>query len=127
MPGRNAGILDKCPPRLTRRFLLIVPVAGLFGLLCPPDCAFGWGHEGHAVVALIAEHYTSPTALSRARDLLDGASIDSIARWPDDYRHDHPETGPWHYIDIPLADSGIDMARECPNGDCVVAQTKIEF
>jgi hypothetical protein len=42
----------------------------------------------------------------------------------DDYRRDHPETGPFHYIDIPLADSKIDMARECPDGQCVIAQTE---
>jgi hypothetical protein len=54
---------------------------------------------------------------------VDGATIDSVASWAD-YRHDHPETGPWHYIDIPLADSKIDLARECPNGACVVVKTE---
>ena len=63
-------------------------------------------------------------ALAKARDLLGGNTIDSVASWADDYRHDHPETGPWHYIDIPLADSKIDLARECPNGDCVIAKTE---
>jgi hypothetical protein len=28
------------------------------------------------------------------------------------------------YIDIPLTDSEIDMARDCPNGQCVIAQTE---
>jgi S1/P1 nuclease len=40
------------------------------------------------------------------------------------HSHDHPGAGPWHYIDIPLADSKIDLARECPNGDCVIAKTQ---
>ena len=47
-----------------------------------------------------------------------------MASWADDYRRDHPETRPWHYIDIPLPESKIDMARECPNGQCVIAQTE---
>jgi len=42
----------------------------------------------------------------------------------DEYRHGHPETGPWHYIDIPLADSKLDLAHECANGDCVIAKTE---
>jgi hypothetical protein len=63
-------------------------------------------------------------ALANARDLLDGSTIDAVASWADEYRRDHRETGPWHYIDIPLADSKIDLARECPNGDCVIAKTE---
>ena len=50
--------------------------------------------------------------------------IDAVASWADEYRSDHPETGPWHFVDIPLADSKIDMARECPNGDCIIAKTE---
>lgn len=93
-------------------------------LLCPLRGVFGWGHEGHDVVALIAEHYMTPAALRRAGDLLDGAAIDSVASWADDYRRGHPETGPWHYINIPLEDSRIDMARECPDGGCVIGKTE---
>jgi len=99
-------------------------LAAAVALFCPLRAVFGWGHEGHAVVALLAEHYMTPAAVTRADDLLGGNTIDSVASWADDYRHDHPETGPWHYIDIPLADSKIDLARECPNGDCVIAKTE---
>jgi hypothetical protein len=76
------------------------------------------------VVALLAEYYMTPAALTRAGHLLDGATINSVASWADDYRRDHPETGLWHYINIPLADSKIDLARECPNGECVIAKTE---
>jgi hypothetical protein len=31
-------------------------------LVCVPCLAFGWGHEGNVVIALIAEHYMSPAA-----------------------------------------------------------------
>jgi hypothetical protein len=75
-------------------------------------------------VGLIAEKYMTPAARAKAESLLGGGTIDSVASWADDYRHDHPETGPWHYIDIPLADSKIDLARECPNGNCVVVKTQ---
>jgi len=99
-------------------------MASALGLIWPCRAVLGWGHEGHTVVGLVAEHYMTGAALAKARDLLGGNTIDSVASWADDYRHDHPETGPWHYIDIPLADSKIDLARECPNGDCVIAKTE---
>ena len=82
------------------------------------------GHEGHQAIALIAEKHMTQDALVKAGYLLDGSAIDGVASWADDYRRDHPETGSWHYIDIPLADSKIDMARECPNGDCVIGKTE---
>jgi hypothetical protein len=96
----------------------------LLTLTAAPALSFGWGHEGHEVVALIAEHYMTGAALARTNDLLGGATLDSVASWADDYRRDHPDTGPWHYIDIPLPESKIDMARECPNDQCVIAQTE---
>ena len=80
--------------------------------------------EGHAVIALVAEHYMSKAALANASNLLGGSTIEAVASWADDYRREHRETGPWHYIDIPLADSKIDLARECPNGDCVIGKTE---
>lgn len=101
-------------------------MACALALLWP--CRFGlaWGHEGHTVVALIAEKYMTQEAIATAGNLLDGSTIDAVASWADDYRRDHRETGPWRYIDIPLADSKIDLARECPKGDCVLVKT-VEF
>jgi len=93
-------------------------------LAATPSPGFAWGREGHQIIALIAEKNMTPTALARAQAILGGDSLADVASWADDYRRDHPETGPWHYIDIPLADSKIDMARECPDGQCVIAQTE---
>src|SRR5262249_39981878 len=94
--------------------------ASLILLPAAAPMVFAWGKEGHQVVALIAEHYMTVDARAKAGELLDGGTIDAVASWADEYRRDHPETGPWHYIDIPLVDFKIDMARECPQGDCVV-------
>jgi len=96
----------------------------VLALILPSLPGFPWGYEGHQVIALIAMKYMTADAQARAGDLLDGSAIDAVANWADDYRHDYRETGPWHYIDIPLADSKIDLARECPDGDCVIAKTQ---
>ena len=98
--------------------------ASLALLFLAAQMGFAWGHEGHKVVALIAEHYMTSAALAKTRDLLGAGTIDSVASWADDYRRDHPESGPWHYINVPLTDSKIDMARDCPNAQCVIAPTE---
>jgi hypothetical protein len=46
----------------------------------------------------------------------------SIASWADQVRQQRRDTGPWHYIDIPIDKPHLDMARDCPKGDCVIAK-----
>jgi hypothetical protein len=111
-------LLEVVVRKLLRAMFLVL------ALILSSSTGFPWGREGHQVVALIAEKYMTARALSKAGDLLDGSAVDAVASWADEYRQDHRETGPWHYIDIPLTDSKIDLARECPNGDCVIAKTK---
>jgi hypothetical protein len=96
----------------------------MLALILSSSPSFPWGGEGHQVVGLIAMKYMTTAAQAKAGDLLGGSAIDAVASWADEYRRDHGETGPWHYIDIPLADSKIDLARECRNGDCVIAKTE---
>lgn len=57
--------------------------------------AIAWDHVGHVTEAWLDEvldHH--PDARARNRD---GAAI-----WPDLIRRERPETGPWHYINLPL-------------------------
>jgi hypothetical protein len=84
---------------------------------------FSLGHEGHTVVGFVVEHYMTDAALTKAVMFSAGARFDAVRSWADDYRHNRPETGPWHYIDIPLGESKIDLCRECPNGQCVLIKT----
>jgi S1/P1 Nuclease len=116
--------MNRLAPSRNRSWRSSLVLASVLTLLSPCRSALGWGRERHQIVALIAERYMTDEARAKASDLLHGNTIDGIASWADDYRRDHPETGPWHYIDIPLADSKIDLARECPNGDCVVVKTE---
>lgn len=83
---------------------------------------FGWGGEGHALVARIAWEQLSPEAKAQVAAILGpNQTMVSIASWADDVRRQRPESGPWHYIDIPLDKPHMDMARDCPQGACVVA------
>jgi hypothetical protein len=71
---------------------------------------------------ILAEHYMRLETAARMRELLAPESPEEASAWADEYRHGHRETGPWHSIDI--RDSKIDLARECSNGDCVIAKTQ---
>jgi hypothetical protein len=45
--------------------------------------------------------------------------------WADDIRAQKPETGPWHYIDIPLGTKHIEISKFCePPGGCVTQALK---
>jgi hypothetical protein len=78
-----------------------------------PSC-WAWGREGHRLTALVAEHYLTPEAKAQIAVLLNRETIEDIASWADDYRTTHPETAPWHFVDIPKADAKFDRDRDCP-------------
>jgi hypothetical protein len=97
-----------------------VVLTGLF-LACYPLLA--WGPEGHILVARIAEAQLTPAVRARVAEILGpGKTMESVASWADAVRNQRRETGPWHYIDIPIDKPHLDMARDCPKGDCVIAK-----
>jgi hypothetical protein len=99
-----------------RKFAVIAVVAG-----CLPT--FAWGPEGHSLVARIAHAQLTPAARARVDAILGpNTTMASIASWADEVRRTRATTAPWHYIDIPIDKPHLDMARDCPKGDCVIAK-----
>jgi S1/P1 Nuclease len=85
--------------------------------------ALAWGPEGHALVARLAEAQLTAAAQARVAEILGpDTTLASISSWPDQVRRSRPETAPWHYIDVPIDRPHVDMARDCPKGDCVIAK-----
>ena len=76
--------------------------------------AFGWGREGHRLVALVAADHLSPVAIENVKVLLGRETMADIASFGDDYRSEHPETGQWHYVDIPGTEKVYNRDRDCP-------------
>jgi len=84
---------------------------------------YGWGPEGHTLVARIAEAQLTPAVHARVVEILGpDASMASVSSWADEVRRTRQETAPWHYIDIPIHKPRLDMTRDCPKGDCVIAK-----
>jgi hypothetical protein len=63
-----------------------------------------WGVTGHRTVGKIAEDHLTPKALAGVRDLLGPQSLADVSTWADELRGnpDYRQTGPWHYINLPL-------------------------
>jgi S1/P1 Nuclease len=90
-----------------------------------PHQARAWGPEGHAMIAEIAEARLSDAAKSQIAMLLaidesHAQHLDQIASWADAVRPSRPETGPWHFVDIPLDIAKYDATRDCVGGNCIV-------
>jgi len=78
-----------------------------------PQCR-AWGREGHRLTALVAEQYLTSETKAQIVQLLHTETLADVAPWADSYRSDHPETGKWHYVDIPKAEENFDRLRDCP-------------
>ena len=90
-------------------------------VLCGTIPLFGWGTEGHSLIARIAEAQLTPAVRAKVVEILGpNVSMASVASWGDEIRRARAETGPWHYIDVPIDQPHLDMTRDCAKGDCVI-------
>ena len=78
-----------------------------------PECR-AWGREGHRLTALVAQQYLTEQTRAAIAELLHKEALVDVAPWADDERNAHPETGRWHYVDIPESSQSIDRGRDCP-------------
>jgi S1/P1 Nuclease len=77
--------------------------------------SLAWGTKGHQVIARIAEERLSSRARRGVSDLLDGASLESVANWADMVKTGR--TG--HFVPIPRDENSYDAGKHCP-GDCLI-------
>ena len=56
----------------------------------------------------------TPAAQAQVKELLGTETLADVAPWADEYRTQHPETGKWHYVDIPKDQEKYDRTRDCP-------------
>jgi S1/P1 Nuclease len=93
-------------------------VAALILCVTAPQ-AGAWGREGHRLTALVAEAYLTPETKAQVDELLHAdarggkETLADVASWADEYRTGHPETAPWHFVDIPK-DRNFDRSLDCP-------------
>jgi hypothetical protein len=84
--------------------------------------ALGWGGVGHRAAAKLTEARLTPKARAAVALLLEpDETLASISTWADQFRSEHPETGPWHYVNVPIDEPRYDT-RFCPPEGCVVSK-----
>ncbi|GIU76979.1 MAG: endonuclease [Bryobacteraceae bacterium] len=82
---------------------------------------YGWGPEGHRLIAEIAWKHATPTARAGIAQLLpEGETLISIAPWADEIRPQRRETAPWHYINIPVEAPQGEWRPYCPGDECII-------
>jgi hypothetical protein len=89
--------------------------------LALPSPALAWGKAGHRVVATLAMSLLTPNARSQVADLLGPhVTLAEVATWADEIRSNRPNTGPWHYVNLPRDATAYDATRDCARG-CVIS------
>ena len=108
--------------RFSDRSASLTLVALLCILLWAPfeKSARAWGRLGHRSAAKLTQLRLNPTAkLAIAKLLEPGESLADASIWADEHRRSMPETGPWHYVNIPLTEERY-SSKFCPEQGCVV-------
>jgi hypothetical protein len=106
-------------PVMRKRTLLIVAP-----MLILAARGLAWGHEGHRIIAGIAQERLTPAAKAEVGRLMGTDQLASFATWADDIRPQRRETARWHYVNIPSSAKNYDRERDCLDGDCVVEKLK---
>jgi len=98
---------------------------------------YAWGPEGHMIVGRIAEQQLTPRTALEVQALLNTAPTSplvtmanfNIVNWADEIRPTHPETAPWHFVDIPFDATHYAPERDChaPEGCIITAIEKFRL
>jgi nuclease S1 len=87
-----------------------------------PTAAFGWGRLGHRASARLTERLLSPAARAGVAAILEpGETLISASTWADEVRRDFPESGPWHYVNVPIGAPNY-SDKFCGTKGCVIAK-----
>jgi hypothetical protein len=98
----------------------VLIIASLIILRASP--ALCWGPKGHEVVVRLALKLMKPEERKAVIELLGSDNPAWIGNWADrEERKNHPETKPWHYVDIPARAAKYKESRDCQN-PCIITQ-----
>jgi hypothetical protein len=119
-------------PRPARRLRRAWLLAAL--LIALPGLAQAWGKPAHRLVAGLAEAQLRPSARAEATRLLatEGAAhLAEVSGWADEVRKAGGErardTRRWHFVNFDRDSCEYAPARDCPDGDCIVAAINRQF
>jgi len=102
---------------MKHRLILAIIVLSVSG-----SASFGWGPEGHYIVARIAELNLTPRTKTAVAELLGKESLTDVATWADEIRKrdDYAWSRKLHGATVAGDAPSFEMKRDCPDG-CVVS------
>jgi hypothetical protein len=110
------------------RLRLILPAVAALACLLGPAPARAWGAKAHRVIARLAQDQLGPGAAAAVARLLAGEpdpTLAGVAYWADELRETGTDLGrataAWHYVNFADGTCRYKPARDCPDGNCVVA------
>lgn len=86
-----------------------------------------WGRLGHRLAGHLADRHLTPKARAAIRGLLEpGESMADASTWADEHRRDIKESGPWHYVDVPLSEDRYDnrFAGDVPEKGYIIPKIR---
>jgi nuclease S1 len=110
-------------PGSPRRRLCFTLALSLLITLQSATPALAWGRLGHRVISRFAKKHMTEKARDALAELLEPTeTIADASTWADEHRRQLPETAPWHYVDVPLAELAYDKkwSADDPKHGCVV-------
>ena len=109
--GAGARVSLKLHARERESALGVGPADDDPAILLDGDVQATFNADGHRVIALMARQdlmQRSQKAMTQVQKVLDNGGRDLLAAatFPDDIRNTHPETKPFHFVDLPFEDGG---------------------
>ncbi len=126
--GNKSMRMSESPPSQTeirvaeaRPNRVWVTAIALSAIILMPGSGWSWGRIGHEVSSRMAEERLAPAALAVVRMLLGpGVSLAEASTWADSQR-EVPNSGPWHYVNVPISEPLYDP-KSCQAGGCVASK-----
>ena len=81
-------------------------------LVCLAMGLISWGVTGHRTIGRIAEDHLTPEAKAGVKDLLGHERLADVSTWADEIRSANPETGPWHFLNLPSGLSYYEFEKQ---------------
>lgn len=80
---------------------------------------FGWGPQGHEIIASFAQSINTQPTIDKYTSILNGSDLASISNWADQIKDELPWSADLHYIDTPDKLCNYDRKRDCIDERCV--------
>lgn len=83
----------------------LAAIAAIMTVFFAPGSLWSWGRMGHRASSMLTDFRLTPAAVAAIRDLLEpGEDLADISTWADRQR-EVPNTGSWHYVNVPITES----------------------